>query len=54
MEAESELQKLEERLGLRPTTVVEEAPATVSIADGGASASEAEKALEELEKRLNS
>lgn len=54
MEAESELQKLEERLGLRPSTVVEEAPATVNIAEGGASASEAEKALEELEKRLNS
>lgn len=55
MEAESELQKLEERLGLRPSTVSEEAPTTVSVSDagGGATVSEAEKALEDLEKRLN-
>lgn len=59
MEAESELDKLEERLGIRPAAapVVEQ---TVSV--GGRSAdpvaeaaakSEAEKQLEELEKRLN-
>ncbi len=61
MEAESELDKLEERLGLRPAA----APAvdlTQTVSVGGASVptaaaattSEAEKQLEELEKRLNS
>jgi phage shock protein A len=59
MEAESELEKLEERLGLKPTTVSETATATVSVSDGvagstGATQGEAEKALEDLEKRLNS
>ena len=64
LEAESELDKLEERLGLRATP----APAvdttqTVSVTGGvgapssqpagGATTSEAEKQLEELEKRLN-
>lgn len=58
MEAESELSKLEERLGLKPTTTTETATQTVSVSDaaagGGATVSEAEKALEDLEKRLNS
>lgn len=62
MEAESELDKLEARLGLKPAA----APAvdqtqTVSVTGGvtpapaasGTTASEAEKQLEELEKRLN-
>jgi phage shock protein A len=65
-EAESELDKLEERLGLRPaapTTTTTAQTQTVGVggapvADpnagpGGATASEAEKQLEELEKRLN-
>ena len=65
MEAESELEKLEQRLGLKPaaTTVdvhqtvsVTEAgvPATGTPATPGATQGEAEKALEDLEKRLNS
>lgn len=61
MEAESELAKLEERLGLRPTSAAPEiATETVKVADGGvapaaesATMSEAEKALQDLEKRLN-
>jgi phage shock protein A len=55
MEAESELAKLEEKLGLRaPTTVQAEVQQTVSVGEGGgATMSEAEKALEDLEKRLN-
>ena len=61
MEAESELAKLEERLGLSKTAPATTA-ATVSVTDGagaapatgGAPTSEAEKALEDLEKRLNS
>jgi phage shock protein A len=53
MEAESELSKLEERLGLKPATATEVAPETVSVSDSGASQSEAEKALADLEKRLN-
>jgi phage shock protein A len=55
MEAESELSKLEERLGLRPASTVEVPAETVTVSDGaGASQSEAEKALADLEKRLNS
>lgn len=59
MEAESELDKLEERLGMRPATATQETQ-TVSI--GGAPATsdadaqartEAERQLDELEKRLN-
>ncbi len=63
MEAESELDKLEERLGLKPaptTTVVPDLTQSVGVGGatpatpaGGATASEAEKQLEELEKRLN-
>ncbi len=59
MEAESEIERLEERLGLRQTA---EVPQTQSVAIGGAPAeaatessatsSEAERQLEELEKRL--
>lgn len=65
LEAESELDKLEERLGMRPATVATNtAPQTVSVSTGGGTAptldaageqvakSEAEKQLEELEKRL--
>jgi len=67
LEAESELDKLEERLGLRaaPASSVDTTQ-TVSVsagsgapgapgvpATGGATTSEAEKQLEELEKRLN-
>ncbi|MCC7229187.1 MAG: PspA/IM30 family protein [Fimbriimonadaceae bacterium] len=63
-EAESELQKLEERLGMRAAPVAEEATesVTVSATNGQAPAadptveqklqSEADKQLEELEKRL--
>jgi phage shock protein A len=60
LEAESELDKLEERLGLRPATspIVEETQ-TVSVSAGpavpaadAAAQAEAEKQLEELEKRL--
>ena len=61
-EAESELEKLEERLGLKPKATEEAAVQTVSVG-GEAEASvtpatpdtpvsEAEKQLEELEKRL--
>ena len=60
MEAESELLKLEERLGMRPATTatVETQPVSVGGATpppppgGGATMSEAEKELAELEKRL--
>ncbi len=60
MEAESELSKLEEKLGLKATTTTAEATQTVSVTDGaapaggGATTSEAEQALADLEKRLNS
>ena len=64
MEAESELDKLEERLGLKPaatTTVSQDVTQSVGVGGaptagtaGGVTASEAEKQLEELEKRLNS
>jgi phage shock protein A len=61
MEAESELELLEQRLGLKPAPVTQDA--TQSVAVGGAPnegvptpdvtpVSEAEKQLEELEKRL--
>ena len=61
MEAESELELLEQRLGLKPATATQDA--TQSVAVGGPPAggapvadvtpvSEAEKQLEELEKRL--
>ncbi|MBI1334060.1 MAG: hypothetical protein GC165_14405 [Armatimonadetes bacterium] len=58
MEAEEELSKLEERLGMKTTAAPAETQ-TVSVTDGGAAAGgatvgEAEKALEDLEKRLNS
>ncbi|MDR3692555.1 MAG: PspA/IM30 family protein [Fimbriimonas sp.] len=64
LEAESELTKLEERLGLKqaPAATVDQTQ-TVSVTTGGAApspaqaaatTSEAEKQLEELEKRLNS
>lgn len=64
-EAESELDKLEERLGLRPAAPTATMGQTQSVAvggsptadpnaaPGGATASEAEKQLQELEKRLN-
>lgn len=59
MEAESELDRLEERLGLRASTT--STPMTQSVSVGGQTApasesamkSEAERQLEELEKRLN-
>lgn len=63
MEAESELDKLEERLGLRPAPVTQ-APQTVSVSTGSATGptldpsaeaaakSEAERQIEELERRL--
>ena len=66
MEAESELEKLEQRLGLKPAPVAVDTTQTVSVTDGavsgtpaapaggGATQGEAEKALEDLEKRLNS
>ncbi len=62
MEAESELDKLEERLGLKaaPAPAVQETQsvgvggAPAAAAANGVTASEAEKQLEELEKRLNS
>ena len=65
LEAESELEKLEQRLGMKPATTTEAATTTVSVSSNGSTAnaastdapevsvSEAEKALEELEKRLN-
>jgi phage shock protein A len=65
LEAESELEKLEQRLGMKPATTTEAATTTVSVSTNGTTAtdpssnapavsvSEAEKALEELEKRLN-
>lgn len=64
LEAESELDKLELRLGLKQTpapAVAPEVTQPVSVGGstepeapaGGATASEAEKQLEELEKRLN-
>ena len=52
MEAEAELDKLEQRLGFRPTPNVETTE-TVTVSDAGASMGEAEKALDDLEKRLN-
>jgi phage shock protein A len=60
MEAESELLKLEERLGMRPATTATVETQTVSVGGatpppppgGGATMSEAEKELAELEKRL--
>ncbi len=62
--AESELEKLEQRLGLKPATTSVDATQTVSVSDGtatagataapGATQGEAEKALDDLEKRLNS
>jgi phage shock protein A len=62
MEAEEELSRLEERLGLRPPTpAVSQETVSVSVGDGAAPAaatedakmhSEAEKQIEELEKRL--
>ena len=64
LEAESELEKLEERLGMRAATTELEAPQTVAIggtppaaptldaAQEAAAKSEAERQLEELEKRL--
>ncbi|RYG26188.1 PspA/IM30 family protein [bacterium] len=62
MEAESELDKLEERLGMRPATAATETQ-TVSVGGPGAptldaaqdaqARSDAERQLEELEKRLN-
>ena len=60
MEAESELERLEERLGMRPAQTAE-APAVQTVGAGGApppvgesavSEGEADKALEELERRL--
>lgn len=61
MEAESELDKLEERLGMRPATAatteqtvsVGGATPTPDAAAEAAARSEAEKQLDELEKRLN-
>ncbi|RYG44795.1 PspA/IM30 family protein [bacterium] len=55
MEAESELEKLEQRLGLKPAPLSsEEAPIAVSGNVGPApTQSEAEAALADLEKRLN-
>jgi len=59
MEAESELDKLEERLGMRPAAAAPVVEQTVSVggpsdpAAEAAAKSEAEKQLEELEKRLN-
>jgi phage shock protein A len=63
LEAESELEKLEQRLGLKPTTEAApvQAQQTVSVSAAGtaadpaaeaAAASEAERQLDELEKRL--
>jgi len=58
LEAESELDKLEEKLGLKPVSATPTVTPSVSVVEGGTapgvSASEAEKALEDLEKRLNS
>ncbi len=61
MEAESELDKLEERLGMRPaatpvetqTVTLGGAPQTPSAAADAQARSEAERQLDELEKRLN-
>jgi phage shock protein A len=62
-EAEAALEALEQRLGMKTTTTTE-TPQTVSVSEGGAPAgpgtadpavtSEAERQLEELEKRLQS
>ncbi len=55
VEAESELERLEERLGLRPATTTVDAPAVQTVGSGATAASapgEAERALEELERRL--
>ncbi len=57
LEAESELEKLEQKLGMKPATVTETVQQTVSVSEapagGGATVSEAEQALADLEKRLN-
>lgn len=60
MEAEAELDKLEERLGIRPASApVATDTVSVGVGNGATPAApsvsqgEAEKALEELEKRLN-
>lgn len=50
MEAEVELSKLEERLGMRPASTSVEAPAVQTVG----SSDEASRALEELENRLKS
>lgn len=64
MEAESELEKLEERLGLKPATAEAEQTQSVSVGEGSTPApnldqaaeqtaqSEAEQQIEELERRL--
>lgn len=55
MEAESELERLEERLGLKPASTSVEAPAVQTVGSGATASSapgEAERALEELERRL--
>lgn len=60
-EAEEELKKLEERLGMGETATASAEEQTVSVGDGGAPAvegeatppGEIEKQLEELEKRVN-
>jgi len=60
MEAESELEKLEQRLGMRPATVTAEETATVVVSTDGTAPedavaqSEAERQLAELEARLKS
>lgn len=51
MEAASELERLEERLGMKPAAVTEPAVQTQTVG-GSASAEEATRALEELEARL--
>jgi len=64
MEAEEELSKLEERLGLAPKPATTDETANVTVSEGGQAAadpakdaalqSEAEKQLEELERRMGS
>jgi hypothetical protein len=55
-EAEDQLQKLEERLGMRPAAEEAATPETVTVSQGdpaaAAAESEAEKELAELEKRI--
>jgi phage shock protein A len=53
MEAEAELDKLQERLGLKPATASTEVVATQTVSAGEVGQGEAEKALNDLEKRLN-